>query len=339
MGGLLQGALGSGRALLVGWFLPSLVNVLVFGLIVLPDVSGLRLLASSDGGEIARATIFVLVCTALLGLVLAALQTPLYRLLEGYLGWPERVYQSGRRRQLARKHLLANRIGAATLVAMEAAGQLSDENRATLTAFRTHPVTSRFVAADSRRGAVWLSLLTERLHRFPADDAQVTPTRLGNAIRRFEEYSYDRFGLDSQVLWHELNAVATEPTRKQAEDARTNVDFFVALLYGHLLVALVALIDLCAGTAGSPWVVAGTLVGLLVLAALWYRVAVVATDDWAGSIRAMVNLTRQDLAKSLGLTMPVELAEERAMWTVTNELVGSRRQGTAYRLDRFRRRP
>jgi hypothetical protein len=263
MGGLLQGALGGGRALLVGWFLPSLVNVLVFGFVVLPGNSGLRLLAASDGGEIARATIFVLVCTAVLGLVLAALQTPLYRLLEGYLGWPERCYQAGRRRQLARKHLLANRIGAATLVARETAGRLTEQDRATLTAFRTHPVTSRFVAADSRRGAVWLSLLTERLHRYPVDDAQVTPTRLGNAIRRFEEYGFDRYRLDSQVLWHELNAVAAEPARKQTEDARINVDFVVALLFGHLLVALAALIDLCAGAAHSTWLVATTLAGLL----------------------------------------------------------------------------
>lgn len=336
MGGVLQTALGGGRALLVGWFLPSLVNVLVFGLVVLPDASGLHLLATADGGEIARATIFVLVCTAVLGLVLAALQTPLYRLLEGYLGWPERWFQAGRRRQLARKHLLANRIDAVRLVALEAAARLSDEQRTALAEFRAHPVTSRYVDADARRGPVWLSLLDERLHRYPKDDTQVTPTRLGNAIRRFEEYGYDRYRLDSQVLWHELNAVATEATRKQAEDGRTNVDFFVSLLYGHLLVACAALVALCSGQARTPWLAGVTIAVLLVLAALWYRVAVVATDEWAGGIRAMVNLTRRPLADSLGLKLPADPAEERTMWTVTTQLVATNQPEAAERLAEYR---
>ena len=95
---------------------------------------------------------------------------------------------------------------------------------------------------------MWWSLLDERLHRYPSDDRQVTPTRLGNAIRRFEEYGYDRFRLDSQVLWHELNAVVLESARKQAEDARTSVDFFVCLIYGHLLVAVSACVELGIGT-------------------------------------------------------------------------------------------
>lgn len=129
---------------------------------------------------------------------------------------------------------------------------------------------------------MWLSLLDERLYRYPADDGQVTATRLGNAIRRFEEYGYDRFRLDSQVLWHELNAVVADSARKQGDDARASVDFFVCLLYGHLLVAASACAELGIGAPATPWLVAAAIVGLPILAAAWYRVAVVATDDWAG---------------------------------------------------------
>jgi hypothetical protein len=129
---------------------------------------------------------------------------------EGYLGWPERLYQVRRRRKLADKHLLANRLEAAGLTLREAA--LSGEESQILRAFREHAVTGRFVASDARRGPVWLSLLDERLARFPSDP-QVTATRMGNAIRRFEEYGYDRFRLDSQELWHELNAAVPEPAR------------------------------------------------------------------------------------------------------------------------------
>jgi hypothetical protein len=130
--------------------------------------------------------------------------------------------------------------------------------------------------------------------------------------------------------------VATEATRKQAEDGRTNVDFFVSLLYGHLLVALAALVALCAGMARTPWLAGVTIAVLLVLPTLWYRVAVAATDEWAGGIRAMVNLSRKPLADALGLKLPAGIAEERAMWTVTTELVAANRPEAAGHLTEYR---
>jgi hypothetical protein len=199
-----------------------------------------------------------------------------------------------------------------------------------------HPVISRYLAKDVAKGAVWLALLAERLHRYPVDDRQVAATRLGNAIRRFEEYGYNRYLLDSQVLWHELNAVVPDPVRKQVEDGRTNVDFFISPLYGHFVVALAAAVDLVAGTAGQPWTVAGALVALLVLSAIWYRVAVVATDEWAGAVRAMVNLGRRPLATALGLELPGTIDAERAMWRHTSDLVGSEYTPGVALLDPYR---
>jgi hypothetical protein len=337
MSGVLTGALGGARALLIGWFVPSLINLLIFAIVVVPGPSGFEALTGSGTIDAARSTVFILVGTIVLGLALAALQTPLYRILEGYLGWPEWLFQRGRRRQLARKHLLLDRLDGALLARREAAGTLSEKERQLLGKYRAHAVTGRYVDSDARKGPVWLSLLDEKLSRFPADDGQVIATRLGNAIRRFEEYGFNRFQLDSQVLWHELNAVVPEPVRKQAEDARMNVDFFVCLLYGHLLVAAAACVELGAGNPARPWLVAGTIVGLPVLACLWYRVAIVATDDWAGAVRAMVNLGRLPLASSMGLVLPHAIGDERAMWTLAVEFVRYPYASTAAGLDTFRR--
>ncbi|WP_326837432.1 hypothetical protein VSH64_21505 [Amycolatopsis rhabdoformis] len=331
MNGILQGALGGARALLVGWILPSLINVVVFGVVVAPGPRRVGAL-NIDAGWTA---VIAVLATAMLGLVLAALQTPLYRVLEGYLGWPGRLFRARCRRQLARKHLLRNRVDAVTLARRDEAGRLAEADRPVLEAFRRHPVLGPYVARDARKGAVWHALLTERLRRFPSD-AQIAATRLGNAIRRFEEYGHDRYLLDSQVLWHELNAVVPEPVRKQVEDGRTNVDFFVSLLYGHVLVAVAAAVTLIGGWAELPWVTAGALVALLVLAAVWYRVAVVATDEWAGAVRAMVNLGRAPLAEALKLTLPGQLAGEREMWRSAGEFVG--REPTAA-LDPYRVKP
>ncbi|MFJ3714342.1 hypothetical protein [Streptomyces sp. NPDC090057] len=335
MTGLIQSALGGGRALLIGWILPSLINVLIFGFVVVPKLSRFAAL----GAETGRAAIFTLVATAVLGLVLAALQTPLYRVLEGYRGWPQWLAQARRRHHLARKHLLRNRVDAVALAEQERAGRLAVADESVLAAFRSHPIISRYLAADVRKGEVWFALLNEQLHRYPLDDRQVTPTRLGNAIRRFEEYGYDRYRLDSQVLWHELNAAVPDPARQQTDDARMSVDFFVSLLYGHLLVMAAAIVDLVIGNAVHPWLVAATIPVLLPLMMLWYRLAVVATDEWAGAVRAMVNLGRHPLAAALGLTVPKKVEEERAMWHLASDLVRTGFHAGLAALDTYRTAP
>lgn len=317
MTGLVQGALSGGRALLVGWALPSLINVLILGFVVMPKLSNFASLGTEKG----QAAIFGLVATAVLGLVLAALQAPLYRVLEGYRGWPAWLANLRRRHHLARKHLLRNRVDALVLTRGEREGHLGPAEGPVLAAFRGHPILSRHLSADIRKGDAWFAMLNEQLHRYPLDDRQVTPTRLGNAIRRFEEYGYDRYRLDSQALWHELNAAVPDMARQQTDDARMSVDFFVSLLYGHLLVIAAAIADLTIGHVERPWLVAATIAVLPPLMLLWYRLAVVATDEWAGAVRAMVNLGRHPLATALGLTVPSKVEEERAMWHLASDLV------------------
>ncbi|MET9260273.1 hypothetical protein [Amycolatopsis sp. NPDC004079] len=332
MTGIFQSALSGGRALLVGWILPSLVNVLIFGFVVAPKLSGFGALNT----ETTRAAIFGLAASAVLGLVLAALQTPLYRILEGYLGWPMRLAQARRRRHLARKHLLRNRVDAATLARKEDAGRLTDADRPVLDAFRAHPIINRFLVKDLRKGTIWLALLDERFHRYPLDDRQVAPTQLGNAIRRFEEYGHDRYRLDSQTLWHELNAAVPEPARKQTDDTRMSVDFFISLLYGHLVVAVTAAACLAGGLAERTGLTTATIAALILLTMLWYRLAVQATDEWAGAVRAMVNLGRHPLAAAFGLSVPREMDDERTMWRLVGELVRDGHDPRLAALDAFR---
>ncbi|HEU5354329.1 MAG TPA: hypothetical protein VFU65_07700 [Actinocrinis sp.] len=337
MSGIIQGALGSSRALLIGWFVPSAINILLYGVLVDPRHSGFDALTGS-GGDAARPTLYALTGTLVLGLLLASLQTPLYRLLEGYLGWPDSFFRRGVRRHLSRKHLLQNRLQAAILVQAEAAGPLPDEHATALAAFRAHPVTGRYADRDARRGPIWLAILEERLNRYPADDRQFAATRLGNAIRRLEEYGYDRFRLDTQVVWYELVAVAPEQARKQTEDSRVGVDFFVCLLFGHLLVAAGALARLGFGHPHPAWKLWALAAVLVAITPVWYRTAVVATDDWTAAVKAMVDLGRKPLAEALALELPRSLAAERRMWELAGGLTSSPYSELADELDRFRAR-
>ncbi|MEU5393872.1 hypothetical protein [Streptomyces tibetensis] len=90
----------------------------------------------------------------------------------------------------------------------------------------------------------------------------------------------------------------------------------MALLSGHVAVALAAALALAAGSRPDRLALVSTLVVLTVLVPVWYRSAVTATDEWAAAVRALVNTGRKPLAASLGLALPQTLAAERDMWTM-----------------------
>lgn len=284
MGDIAKGVLGGGWALLVGWILPTALNIAVFALAVAPSLHRLTVLDPLWPASKGPTSLLLLVTAVLLGLVLHALQTPLYRVLEGYALWPTTAYERGCRVQRSRRQRTADRL-----------------------------------ADPSFTSPIRRAILREKLNRYPVSDKQITPTRLGNAIRRFEEYGYNRYRLDTQVLWNELASTAPEPTTKQVVTARTSVDFFVALLYGHAAVAVTAFASLSASHAHRPVLVI-TGVTLAVLTSTWYHGAVAATDEWAAAVRAMVNLGRKPLADGLGLVLPKSLEDERRMWQLVTRM-------------------
>ncbi|MDG4865773.1 hypothetical protein P8605_47250 [Streptomyces sp. T-3] len=286
MGDIAKGVLGGGWALLVGWILPTAINLAVFFFAVAPSLRGsIDLVDRAWPASKSDTTLLLLVGAVLVGLVLNALQQPLYRFLEGYVLWPPRAYERGCRIQRKRKQRIAERVG-------------------------SPPATL---------SPIQLGVLHERLSRYPHSDDQVGPTRLANAIRRFEEYGHDRYRLDTQVLWNELTATVPDHARQQTDTARTNVDFFVALLYGHAAVAGTALAAL-PGDGGRGPLLWATALTLLALIPVWYRSAVSATDEWAAAVRALVNLGRKPLADALGLVLPQDLAKEREMWQLVTRM-------------------
>lgn len=90
------------------------------------------------------------------------------------------------------------------------------------------------------------------------------------------------------------------------------------------------------GRSGSPVIAVHSEPRLPLLAVVWYRVSVVATDDWAGSVRAMVNLGRQPLAASMGLELPKAITDERIMWRLAVEFVRNPYTPEMTALDQFR---
>src|SRR4051812_36327896 len=230
---ILKGLIGAGGTFLLSWALPSGVFLAGLTLLVAPALGWLRPVGDLAALSALQTSIGLAFGAMALGLALTAASTPLYRLLEGY-SWPARWRTRGAERQRARRTAL---------------------NRQLETA-----------------GAGWeQALLYEQLDRFPADDTQVAPTALGNAMRAFETYGVDRFNLDSQSLWTELLSVVPDSLRGELSQARASVDFFVCITYLSPVFGLAAVV---AGLVHGVEI-GLVLLGVLALAAapLWYRLA------------------------------------------------------------------
>jgi hypothetical protein len=288
--------------------------------------------------SLTQRSLILLVASVVIGLVLNALQTPLFRILEGYLLWPPGLARMRRKHHLDAKAKLAARIGALPRRALEGEMRPTPSGRAFFIRLGT-AVKEFFRQEDQDRTAIQRALLRERLRRYPVEDGQVAPTRLGNAIRRLEEYGYQRYKLDSQTLWYQIAGTAPRQLLNQVEAARTGVDFFVCLLYGHILVACIALCTIAAPQPDSLTLLLSASV-LITASFLWYRLAVVTTDDWAAATRAMVDVGRKVLAEAVGLATPQELELERKMWQAYSRFVRQPfREGKPSLLDQFREVP
>jgi hypothetical protein len=353
MSDVVKGILGGGWSLLVGWILPAVLNVLLLGYVVLPASHAAVALTWLDTTGGASRNLAVAGAGVLLGVLLAAAQTPLYRVLEGYVGWKPQATARRRlprwiptlsltrwqERQVSRRNQLLARRDLLELTELESSGTLDADDIARLNQLRADASLRRFLDEDRKRNAAQRSLLDEKLQRYPVDEQQVVPTRLGNAIRRLEEYGYDRYRLDSQRMWSDLTAVAPERASKQVDQARTTVDLLVCLIYGHVIVATIALATIPAGGQHHAWLLAVVAGMLLLLARAWYEVAIRSTDDWAAAVRSLVNVGREPLAEALALDLPATIEQERQMWGLVTTLTARpyhpiRRAD----LDKFRRK-
>jgi hypothetical protein len=282
---LVKSVLGGARSLIVGWILPVFLDLQLLAVLILPDLRHVTAIDQFLKQTSTSRQVILLAVAVVAGLVLAAAQAPLYRILEGYILWPEKI--ADRR---IKKHQQRRR-------------RLVEEQEA---------------AAKTERG-VHAGLLYERAARYPVKDKQFAPTALGNAIRRFETYAGDRYQLDSQLLWHDLTAAAPERAESAVDNARTNVDFFVCLLYGGAITTLCGLGVVAVGQwTIRTWIAIGAGIAIAVVC---YRLAVLATDEWAAAVRALIDHGRKGVADAFGLTIPSDLNEERLMWRAVNTLV------------------
>lgn len=284
-----KAALAGAWTLVVGWILPTALGLAALGVFVLPSVRGVSLVRRVLDATASDQALSLLVFAVLIGLTLSVLSTPLYRILEGYTLWPVALQEWRIRHHATRRGDLRKKV---------------------------RPQSSGGTGLGVRD-----ALALEEFHRYPDAEQQIAPTLLGNAIRRFEYYSFDRYQLDSQLLWSQLRGVVAEGVAKEVDNARAEVDFCVCLCYVSAVVALASIAALFSPSRNVTSLVVAIVLGVACSIGS-YRAAIKATDGWSSAVRAMVDLGRVPLAKALGLVLPQTLEEERAMWLTVGWVLG-----------------
>jgi len=250
-------------------------------LLILPRLSTIGLMVPASWDTATRGLVLGFSVLAV-AFVLAALSIPLYRILEGYLFWPHWLRERRTTTQGKRKARLVK------------------------------------AAETLERESLQADLVWEKADKYPVQNQQLAPTRLGNAIRAMETFAGDRYGLDSQRFWSELVAAAPASLSDANAQARGQVDFFVAMFYLTILFGLATLAAFFRELSASPstFDLTALVVGVAVLLLpwIWYEMAIISVSFWRSSSQAVANTGRVPLATQLGLVLPDTLDEEREMW-------------------------
>jgi hypothetical protein len=313
---ILKGLTG-GWNFLVSWVFPSAIAWSVFALFLFPELQHVPIFSDIAGTSPANKTLVLAGAAIFTGLLLNSLSTVLFRVIEVYYPIPPRIETWLRNRQQFRQQALRNQLQELKdlrkkLELASAGSKGSSENEVRIDKF---PLSAKTIGSNvSQTGIdIKIGLLRERLRRYPADDRQLGSTQFANALRAIETYGWDRYRLDSQILWSELISAVPDSLRTEEESARSPINFSVSMIYLSALLG-VACLAVNLGLSGSS--IAPTVVGVisLLLVPVWYKLAVLNTRYLRSVQQAIVNIGRVELAKKMGLTIPRKLQDEREMW-------------------------
>lgn len=147
----------------------------------------------------------------------------------------------------------------------------------------------------------------KRLGRYPQEINRVMPTRLGNALRRFEDAAGSQYGLDTILTAPYFLLIAPDEHKRYVRDSRQQMDTTISLCTVSFLATIIAVVFLL---TDGLWL----LVSLVpyALAYVAYRGAVEAAYEYATAVTTVIDLNRFQLYESLRIDAPRDTKEERA---------------------------
>jgi hypothetical protein len=320
----------SGRfsfSLLLGTFVPAIVFILLARMLVVPLVPGaldVALLTPLKAIDESWEIFAILLSAIVLSGLLYSLNTPLIRIYEGY---PWQDTWLGRKRcqryEAELDALSAHKEGWIKLYAA-LSKQLEDLSQDDPAQEEPEAEPDSEVERLKERMAAVRESGNEAARRineeFPKR-ASVLPTRLGNAIRAFENYPERQYQMAGIALYPRLIAKIDKEYAGSIDEAKASVDFTLnsatlstLLALGLLLAGLVYPKSLPSLAAWALWL-AG-IVFFVLVAGWFYGQSIGRARAWGTMVKGAFDLYRGELLEQLGYDYaPATTEEERAIWS------------------------
>jgi hypothetical protein len=144
----------------------------------------------------------------------------------------------------------------------------------------------------------------------------IMPTRLGNALRKYERQAGAQYGLDAVSVIQHISFVAPAERLAYIDDQQQLMDLSVRMTATSIVATVIAITALW---RHGPWL----LLALVPygVAYLSYRGAVVVAHDYGAAVAAMIDLDRFALYDALRLPRPEDTTAERRMNAELMELL------------------
>ncbi len=309
-----------------GYILPVLLAALAAAWIF-RDVSGLEPLRSLPTADSLIKIAYLALALWLAALLLQAANNFLYELFEGRY-FPISSLGFLRRRHVNRFNFLGSRYD--TL----------------MTNWRHAIETGGAYTEEDRREAAHIRL--QMLSRYPSRAGEVLPTGFGNAVRAFESYPRDMYGVDGTAIMLRLNAVVPTDFSARVDAARAQVNLYVNIAFLAFIVSVLALARVIEQVSeyhptigrvftdaetGRPIIAAA--LGLLI-ATLAYRAATTRIIVWGNLVMSTFDLYLPKLLHQMGYVLPPGEQEQKDFWRELSAFILYRQPMTA---GRWTRRP
>ncbi len=307
------------QSLQASTILPAAVFVLINAFFVCPQVwPDLDLTATTT---LTLITAF----TVTLSYTLYALNIPLIRLAEGYIGADDVIVQLFKNGQLRKyKRLRDWEITCNT--------RLKDiEDDLTLLRLKTEMTNEQLAEVQNpeymelyKQKEVWITeqiKVHQRLDsRFPSRQSDILAMPLGNVIAAFEDYSFTRYGMDSVVLWPRMVPILKEKGFLDFVAQEKSVfDFLLNLALVAVLIGLelfyIALYN------HQPLNAALSLVVMIIFVVILYQGCIFGAELWGSTVRVAFDLYRDDLHKALRLKPCTSFREEYSQWERVSQFI------------------
>jgi hypothetical protein len=159
-------------------------------------------------------------------------------------------------------------------------------------------------AAERRR---YLEL-DNQLRTVPGDRTLLLPTRLGNILRAAEGQPYDRYGLESTVVWPRLWLVLPQSVRDELTGARSALNNSVSTFIWSILFC-----------SFSGWNALAAAAGIVVALITYFALLPARASTFGALFEAAFDLHRIDLFRALRWPLPAVPSDDRRLGLALSE--------------------